>query len=83
LLQVLSGEGDASKGLICWTLGSLRAKEAQSALEELVDSTSEMELYRNRRLTKVTLGALAREALQTIQTEKKMNVQHRTSNIEF
>jgi addiction module HigA family antidote len=28
LLQVLSGEGDASKGLICWTLGSLRAKEA-------------------------------------------------------
>jgi len=67
LLQVLSGEGDASKGLICWTLGSLRAKEAQSALEELVDSTSKMELYRNRRLTRVTLGALAREALQTIQ----------------
>lgn len=71
LLQALPGEGDASKGFICWTLGSLRAKEAQSAMEELVDSTSEMELYRNRRLTKVTLGALAREALQTIQTEKK------------
>ncbi len=67
LLQALSGEGDASKGLICWTLGSLRAKEAQSVLEELIDSTSEMELYRNRRLMRVTLGALAREALQTIQ----------------
>jgi len=66
-----SGEGDASKGFICWTLGSLRVKEAQSALEELVDSASEMELYRNRRLTRVTLGALAREALQTIQTEKR------------
>ncbi|MCK4468380.1 MAG: HEAT repeat domain-containing protein [Desulfobacterales bacterium] len=75
LLQALAGEGDASKGLICWTLGSLRAKEAQSALEELVDSTSEIELYRNRRLTRVTLGALAREALQTIQTEKN---EHRT-----
>ncbi|MEA3416053.1 MAG: HEAT repeat domain-containing protein [Thermodesulfobacteriota bacterium] len=71
LLQALSGEGDASKGLICWTLGLLRAKEAQSAMEELVNSASEMKLYRNRRLTKVTLGALAREALQTIQNEKK------------
>lgn len=74
LLQVLPGEGDASKGLICWTLGSLRAKKAQSALEELVDSTSEMELYRNRRLTKVTLGALAREALQTIQNSPRILV---------
>jgi hypothetical protein len=67
LLQALPGEGDASKALICWTLGSLRAKEAQSALEELVDSTSELELYRNRRLTRVTLGAMAKEALQAIQ----------------
>ncbi len=74
LLQVLSGEGDASKGFICWTLGSLRAKVAQSALEELVDSTSEMELYRNRRLTRVTLGTLAREALQTIQNSSRILV---------
>ncbi len=74
LLQALSGEGDASKGLICWTLGSLRAKEAQSVLEELIDSTSEMELYRNRRLMRVTLGALAREALQTIQNSSRILV---------
>ena len=74
LLQALPGEGDASKALICWTLGSLRAKEAQNAMEELVDSTSEMELYRNRRLTRVTLGALAREALQTIQNSSRILV---------
>ena len=66
LLQALPGEGDASKGLICWILGSLRAKEAQSALKELVESTSKMELYRDRRLTTVSLGALAKEALEAI-----------------
>jgi hypothetical protein len=64
LLQALPGEGNASKGLICWTLGCVRAKEAQSALEELADSTSKMTLYRNRKLLTVTLGALAREALE-------------------
>jgi hypothetical protein len=64
LLRALPAEGDASKGFICWSLGSLKAKEAQSALEELVDSTTEMALYRDRQLTTVTLGALAREALQ-------------------
>jgi len=74
LLQALPGEGDASKGLICWTLGSLRAKEAQSALEELVDSTSKMELYRNRSLTRVTLGALAKEALEAITAQKEDRV---------
>ena len=68
LLQALPGEGDASKGLICWTLGSLRAKQGRSVLEELVESTTSMELYRDRRLTTVTLGALAREALKAIQT---------------
>ena len=67
LLQALPGEGDASKGLICWALGSLRAKEAQGAVEELVDSTNTVELYRDRELTTVTLGALAQEALQAIQ----------------
>ncbi len=66
LLQALPAEGEPSKGLICWILGSLRAKEAQSALEELVDYTSKMELYRDRRLTTVTLGALAKEALEAI-----------------
>jgi hypothetical protein len=66
LLQALSEEGEASKGLICWTLGSLRARKAQSALEELVDSTSKMTLYRNRKLTTVTVGALAKEALEAI-----------------
>ena len=49
------------------------AKEAQSALEELVDSTSEMELYQNRRLTRVTLGALAKEALEAIQNRSFLN----------
>ena len=67
LLQALPGECDVSKGLICWTFGSLRATEAQSALEGLVDATSKMTLYRNRELTTVTLGALAKEALQAIQ----------------
>jgi len=66
LLQALPGEGDASKGLICWTLGCVRAKEAKSALEELVDSTSKMTLYRNRKLITVSLGALAKEALEGI-----------------
>lgn len=67
LLEALPREGDSSKGLICWTLGSFGAKEAQSALEELVDSTSKMELYRDRRLITVTLGTLAKEALQAVQ----------------
>ena len=67
LLQALPGEADASKGIICWTLGSVRAKEAQSALEKLVDSTNKMEMYRDRKLRTVTLGALAKEALQAIE----------------
>jgi len=67
LLQALPGEEDISKGLICWALGSLKAREAQGALEELVDSTKNIELYRNRELTRVTLGALAQEALEAIQ----------------
>ena len=66
LLQALPGEGDASKGLMCWTLGCVRAKEAQGSLEELVDATSKMTLYRNRKLMTVTLGALAKEALEAI-----------------
>jgi hypothetical protein len=66
LLQALPGEGDASKGLMCWTLGCVRAKEAQSALEELVDATSKMTLYRDRKLMTVSLGALAKEALEAI-----------------
>jgi hypothetical protein len=66
LLQALPGEGDASKGLMCWTLGCVRAREAQGALEELVDATSKMTLYRNRKLMTVTLGALAKEALEAI-----------------
>jgi hypothetical protein len=66
LLQALAGEGDASKGLMCWTLGCVRAREARSALEELVDATSEMTLYRNRKLMTVSLGALAKEALEAI-----------------
>jgi len=67
LLQALPGETDASKGLICWTLGSLRARQAQSVLEELVDCTSKIELYRDRRLAGVALGVLAQEALQAIE----------------
>jgi len=67
LLQALPKEGDASKGLICWALGSLKAKKAQRALEELVDATGNIELYRDRELKTVTLGALAREALGAIQ----------------
>jgi hypothetical protein len=67
LLRALPGEWDASKGLICWALGALRATEAQSALKGLVDAGSRMTLYRNRRLTTVTLGAMAKEALQAIQ----------------
>ena len=66
LLQALPAEGDASKGLICWALGSLRANEAQSILKEFVESKSKIELYRGRRLTKVTLGELAQEALKSI-----------------
>ena len=71
LLEALPREGDPSKGLICWTLGSLEAREAQSALEGLVDSTGKMELYRDRRLTTVTLGTLAKEALQAIQNSSE------------
>ena len=66
LLQALPGEGDASKGLMCWTLGCVKAKEARSALEELVDATSKMTLYRDRKLMTVSLGALAKEALEAI-----------------
>jgi hypothetical protein len=67
LLQALPKEGDPSKGLICWILGSVGAKEALGAVEALVDSESNLELYRNRRLTTVTVGGLAQEALQAIE----------------
>ncbi|MDY6950329.1 MAG: HEAT repeat domain-containing protein [Thermodesulfobacteriota bacterium] len=70
LLQALPREGDASKGLICWALGSLRVKEAQGALEPLAHSKKNVEIYRHRKLTKVPLGALAQEALRTIQTQQ-------------
>lgn len=67
LLQALSVETEESKAFICWALGSLRAKTARIDLEELVESTREVELYRNRMLTRPTLGELAREALQKIE----------------
>ncbi len=66
LLLALPKEGPASQGLICWILGSIREKQAEKALAELADSKHEFELYRDKRLTKVTLGALAQEALSAI-----------------
>jgi len=63
LLRALPKEGTPSQGLICWILGSIKAEQAKDALLELADSKSEIELYRDKRLTEVTLGALAQEAV--------------------
>jgi hypothetical protein len=66
LLQALLMETEESKAFICWILGSLREKKARNILEELSGSTIEVDLYRNRILTRHTLGELAGEALEKI-----------------
>jgi HEAT repeat protein len=67
LRAALSGEEDrVSRGLAAWALGSLRSREARPGLESLAGDPTAMDLYRDGRLERTSVGALAAEALARI-----------------
>ncbi len=63
LMPLLKGSDASVRGLCAWALGLLGAGEACSRIQGLLDDRSEVEIYRDRRLTVVPVMDLAKEAL--------------------
>ena len=68
LIPLLLSSKPFLRGLAVWTLGSLHAEEATSAMKTLLGDKTVIELYRNRELQACQINDLTREAL------KKMTV---------
>lgn len=72
LLRSLQSEGSPmARGLICRALGRLGAASAVEYLKPLAQSPDELELYRGWSIEQTTLGALASEALATLEHTKE------------
>ncbi|MBU1003964.1 MAG: HEAT repeat domain-containing protein [Proteobacteria bacterium] len=70
LLGALTVEDSpVSQGLACWALGLMGSTAARPALLALAERDDPLELYRDGAVEHLTLGALAREALATLEKE--------------
>lgn len=66
LLPYLDSDDIAVRALAARALGFLKAKEASAKIHQLLDNSSEIHLYRNRKLITVRVSELAQEALAAI-----------------
>jgi len=66
LIKVLKDEDATLRGLACLALGRIRAGEARSEMEKLVQDSSLMELFGDGKITKTTVSDLAREAVAAL-----------------
>jgi len=64
LRDLLVEETVSGKGYICWALGNMRETSGEQALRKHTQSDAPLSLFRDYRLERTTLGALAREALE-------------------
>jgi hypothetical protein len=61
-LPYLNSQDIVGQGLAAWALGLLKAKEARSAIRNLVGNPHVMSFYWNRSLSSITVGQLAEQA---------------------
>ena len=70
LAAALDGEEDSvSVGLACWALGLLGEKSVVPRLKELARRRDPVDVFRNGAMERITLGALAVEALDAMDKE--------------
>lgn len=67
LEKLLSDPSPATSGLSCLALGLLKYAPALKALKRLSENESQLELYWNEKLTGVTVGQLARDAVADLE----------------
>lgn len=65
-LPYLDSADHVVRGLACWSMGILQAAEAVPRLEQMQGDKGELHLYHEHRLTTVTTGSLAEQALAAI-----------------
>lgn len=63
LLPMLESDEAPLRGLAAWAVGRLKAMDARSHLQALVDDDAEIRLWTGRGIVTRTVGRLAREAL--------------------
>jgi hypothetical protein len=68
LLRLLSSKDAGVRGLSIWALGILGAGEAKDAVQDLAVDGARVEIYRNGVVERVSISALASEALDRIET---------------
>lgn len=66
LLAALDEDDAYNRGYAAWCLGMLGAKSARGKLKELAGDGSEIRTFRDQTLVDLTVGDLAREALERI-----------------
>jgi hypothetical protein len=64
LRSLLVEETVAGKAYICWALGELKELAGRPAVEKQAGSQAPVAIFRNFKLERTTLGAVAREALE-------------------
>lgn len=57
-----------ARGLACWALGNIGAARSMEPLSRLLDDQTPVSLFRNNRLESTTVSALAREAVERIES---------------
>jgi hypothetical protein len=68
LLQLLSSKDAAVRGLSIWALGILGAGKAKDAVRDCAADRTQVEIYRNGAVERVTISELTSEALDRIET---------------
>ena len=66
LIPFLGDSDPETRGGAAWLFGFLGAPEARTDLERIRDDVSQIELYRNGNIERTTVGQLATEALEKI-----------------
>jgi len=81
LLPFLQDPNPETRGCTAWVLGSLAASEARPGLAAIAGREEAVEFYENGRITRKTVGRLAAEALENIESRMK-NPEFRIQNSE-
>ncbi|NPA95481.1 MAG: tetratricopeptide repeat protein [Thermodesulfobacteria bacterium] len=66
MFDLLDAEEPEVRGHAAWALGRIKAREAEKALERLVDDDAEFTLFDGESLKTTTVGKIAKEALDSM-----------------
>lgn len=71
VIRYLASENPVLRGTAAWVIGMLKAGEARPALKNLLGDRAEVILFRHGSLDRCRVGELAKEALESLDRERR------------